>query len=296
MSRTNNAMGFTVTKIMVIESLEPDEHKTGAELAEHLRAEVTRMGLELQVDYLTCWSSIDFQKILHQVKLEAETGQIPIIHVECHGDKIEGLEFENGSILSWDSFASSLLPINVATGFNLLTVVSACFGAYFLGMIGAIKESPCYGIVAPSDTIRPSELLRGFKSYYTTFLGTFDAGKAARSLAREKLSTGRWFTQIAELWFEKIVKGYVTNYCTKNAVRDRAGRMYQKLKKEHVQDHVGRLRRAIKKRNRESLLQDYFDRFFIVHKILNNIERFGSTRDRMQRTLDGYRSTGRYVL
>ena len=290
------AAGLTITKIVIIESLESHERKTGQILAGHLEAEVARLSLHIEIDFRTCWSAIEFRRILELLRDEAEDGHVPVIHVECHGDRDDGLEFENGSNLPWEELAAALVPINVVTGFNLLVSVSACFGGYFVGMMGAIKPSPVYAVVAPTDTVRPSELLAGFLIFYTTFLETLDAGKAERKLTQQRLSSGRWFSQVAELWFERVVLGYARTYCSKKATRKRAGKLYRKLKKGGRASHVGNLKRQLKKRNRESLLKDYFSQYFMVEKIPPNAVRFSPTRARMQRALEDLRGTGKYVL
>jgi hypothetical protein len=53
------------------------------------------------------------------------------------------LHFADGTSMLWEELADRLQQINLRTGFNLLVLVSACFGAYFLGMLSAVRASPC---------------------------------------------------------------------------------------------------------------------------------------------------------
>ena len=164
------AEGFTFTKIVVVQSLEPHETQTGKLIYDFLTSELELNGYLTQVEFKTCWSAKEFSEILTTLEHEAKGGEVPLLHVETHGTKELGLEFENSSDLSWDDLAKHLRALNVATRFNLLALFSACWGGYFLGKMSAIHQAPCYAMVGPSDKLWPDEIYAGFTAFYRVFL------------------------------------------------------------------------------------------------------------------------------
>lgn len=287
--------GFKITKIVIVQSLEPQETQTGRHLYEYISAELT--GQSIGICLCNCTNYVEFEKILDRLAENARLyGEIPILHVECHGCKNEGLEFENGSTLSWPRVAEKLLSLNVACGFNLLAVFSACFGGYFLGQIKAINPAPCWGMVAPTQTVDPAEIMNAFRTFYSTLLRTMNVGIAIREIAQTPLQKGYWFGKLAEYWFEELVIGYVIKYCTRDAIRLRARRINQELKHKKLHKSVGGLKRLIRQRNRKSLLDDYFQLYFMVDSIPQNSQRFIEVRVRLEKKLAKLRSTGRYTV
>ena len=289
--------GFTFTKVVIVQSLESHEIETGRIHSDYIDAQMREHNSIVPVELIICSSSIEFLQILERLIKDARLhDEIPLLHVECHGSPTEGLEFENGSTLTWPEVAAVLLRLNIVTGFNLLTVFSACFGAYFLGQMGAINPAPCWCVVAPTESVDPGEILQGFRVFYSTFFHHADAGEAVSALARIHLSNGRWFGQFAELWFEKLVISYIEVHCTKDAVRKRATQLYRQLLQEGHRKSIGHLTRVLRQRNRSSLLQDYFDRYFITDQLPGNCQRFAGARTRLHAKISELRSSGKFVL
>lgn len=289
--------GFRLTKFVVVESLESHEVKTGKLLADQLQTLVSEHAPELDVEYITCENVIEFRQILANLTQEAkERKAIPVLHVECHGSTSEGLEFANGSSLGWVELASILTELNIATEFNLLAVLSACFGGYLLGEISAITPAAFWCIVAPTLTIDPADAMRGFRIFYRTLFVTGDAGIAATQLVRTRLTEGEWFAQLAQLWFERLVLGYVETHCTPKAARTRATGLYRRLRANGQSASIGGLIRQLKQRNRSDLTGKYFDIFFCTERVPSAANRFAAVRERVHRKLATLRTSGRYVI
>lgn len=289
--------GFTLTKIVIIQSLEPHESKTGKNLSEFIVSVVLEYNLKIPVELINCENKFEFLEILGRLSTEAKTaGEKPLIHVECHGSIQEGLEFENGSTLTWPEVASSLLELNVACRFNLLAAFSACFGGHFLSQMEAVHPSPCWCMVAPTEKIDPGELLNGFRTFYSTLLQHTDVGIAVAELRKIRLSTGRWFGQVAELWFETIVIGYIERHCTVEAARVRAKKLYRKLKRTGTTKSIGNIMRTSRQHNRQGLLAKYFDIYFLTAEIPENIQRFEAARTRLDLKLRKLQETNKYNL
>ena len=289
--------GFAYSKVVIVQSLESHEVETGRIHCDYLAAQMHEHNSIAPIELLICSSAKDFLQILDRLTEDAwSRDEIPLLHVECHGSPTDGLEFENGSTLNWSEVAAALLPLNVSTRFNLLTVFSACFGAYFIGEMGAINPAPCWCVVAPTESVDPGEILQGFRVFYSTFLRHLDAGRAVKELTNIRLSNGRWFGEPAELWFEKLVIGYIESHCTKKVVRTRARKLFRKLRREGKYQSIGNLTRLHRKRNRDGLLKDYFERYFITDQIPENCERFSGVRTRLQAKISELRNSRKFVL
>jgi len=290
--------GFTFSKIVIVQSLEHHETETGRILYEYISAQIDETNHQIQLEFVKCSNRVEFLEILSRLTTDAKLkGEIPIVHVECHGSQKEGLEFENGSTIPWSELASALLPLNVACGFNLLAVFSACFGGYFLGQLSAISPAPCWCIVAPTETVDPSEIMGGFRVFYSTLFHSLDAGKAAAKISRMPLSHGRWFGKPAEIWFETVVTEYILKHCTKEAVRDRAKKLRrQVISGGRTPPGVGSIIRRLCRLNRESLTGEYFDTYFQITAIPENTQRFQHARVRLNFKLNDFRSSKKYCL
>jgi hypothetical protein len=286
-----------LTKFVVVESLEAHEVKTGEILADHLRGLVADHALGLAVEYKLCESAGEFRKILRELAREAqELGHLPVLHVECHGSKSDGLEFANGSLMSWPDLAAELTELNIATQFNLLAALSACFGGYLLGEITALKPTACWCIIAPTEIIDPAEAMRGFRLFYTQLLHLKDAGKATAALRATLLSQGEWFSQLAQLWFERLIVDYAMSHCTFEAVRKRAKRMYRRAREEGLPGGIGSFARRLRSQHRDVLTGRYFEVFFCTDRIPSSRDRFEHVRSRVEQKLNELRGSGKYDL
>lgn len=290
--------GFTFSKIIVIQSLEAHETKTGLHLSEYIKAQIAETDHRIDLEYITCSSGAEFVSILHRLTAEAKRGgEIPIVHVECHGSANDGLEFENGSMLSWNEVASELMRLNVACKFNLLTVFSACFGGHFLSQMGVISPAPCWCMVAPTETVDPGEIMNSLRVFYSTLLQSVDAGKAASKISQIPLSKGRWFAKPAELWFEEVVTHYISNHCTKAATRERVKKIHRQLIDEgNPHRSIDNIKREIRRLNRENLLGKYFDEYFQTNLIPENYRRYEHARRRLESRLDEFKNSDKYCV
>lgn len=288
--------GFTFSKIVIIQSLEPEEVQTGQILSDYISGLPGYMNYQPPITVINCKHANQFLEILQDLTQDAAAGDIPLLHIECHGNIKDGLEFENSSTLSWDRLSAALIPLNIATRFNLLAVFSACFGAHFVSQIEPIEPSPCWCLVAPTERVGVDELLQGFRVFYSALINDNDMGAAVRSISNCRLSHGRWLSKPAELWFEQLVTGYVKTHCTEPAARKRAQEMYRELKRKGNRCSLGSLIRMLRKRNRQCLHSDYFDNFFMISQIPENFLRFETARNRIVIKIEEFRHSGKYVI
>lgn len=290
-------VGFTISKIVIIQSLESHEVRTGEILCEYLASLIDKLCLEIQVELLECHSAYEFKSILLRlIETAASDGERPLLHVECHGSQTVGLEFENGSELSWDELGVLLSQLNIASRFNLFVVVAACYGAYLNGQFSPVRPSPAFCIVAPTEEIDPSDVLRGFREFYSSLFRTGDAGIAANEIVKIQLGSGQWFSQLAEEWFIHLIENYVTTHLTHEAFEAWVRSIEQKIRDDSKIINLDWVKSSLLLQNREGLTGKYFDSFFCINEVPEGRDRFVATRARVNATIDVLRATGRYIV
>ncbi len=286
-----------VSELVVIESLEDHEVKTGAILADYVSGLESVRALGIRVRLLGCSYSAEFANLIDSLAGEAEQGMtFPILHVECHGSAERGLEFANGSELSWASFGDCLRRLNAATGINLIVSVSACYGAHLLGVMPSTLPAPCLTSVGPIQEVDPSDLMAGFRLFYRTLFDTGDAGVAGRELRRSTELTGIWDVTHAEQWFELVTTNYIKDECTPKAVRQRAMALFHRAKREGRLLSMAEYKRQLVQSHRRDLQGRMFDLFFMLDEHPQHAMRFHRARTRLAEAIEALRATGRYVL
>lgn len=289
--------GFTLTDFVVVESLATGEPTTGQATYEMLSALLAENEPGLRARIERPQSSGDFARLLHALEEEARaSATCPLIHIECHGDQTTGLWFADKSSLGWEAFSSLLTRINVATEFNLVVVVSACYGAYLGGQFSVLAPAPAFAIVAPTDGIYPDELLRGFREFYRVLILEGDAGKATRALSRLTLDQGSWFSDLAETWYERIVMNYAEKNLSPRALHDWARDLSRRHRAEGHRASVGSTYRALRARHRREIAGKYFERFFSTAEVPSSAQRFGPVRLRIARKLAELKARGKIAI
>lgn len=288
--------GFQHHKIVVVQSLEPHERQTGQELADFLHGEVSARGLNTPVSLHYCEGFRDFLVLLETLAEEAHEGEIPLLQIECHGDPNTGLEFANGSELSWDDLSKALFQLNIATRFNLLTIVSACFGAHFIGRFAPVGPAPCYALISPTEEVTPFELRNGLQAFYREFFASTDLGVAERALSAFGLQEGRWFSMAAEAWFEFTVRGYLENNCSRRASIDRARALNQRLRESGRPERSQRVWFDIFRHENDRVVLRLFMTFFSVGLLPENMDRFEACYSRSEARLARIRARGTHIL
>lgn len=284
--------GFSFQKIVIVQSLEPHETKTGEQLYDYIKNNTNQYFNAGDIQLINCSYAEKFLECIKNLTEDAKNGSIPIIHIECHGDMLDGLEFENGSDLSWESLSSALLDLNIATKFNLLVSISACYGFYFIDQMNPLKPAPTWGLVGPSEIVSPSELFDGFKIFYKSFLETLDFGYAKQSLINHSLKEGDWYCQIAEDWFIEIAQHYIANHCNRKEARLRVERLHSRLLKLGKSKKMGEIKKELIKLNRSKITEDYFDAYFSIKEIPKNKLRFASLKADLEEMMIKMRSQG----
>lgn len=269
--------GFTFNRLVIVESLGTKDFKSGEELHKYLAA---AEGLaNIPIEYVPCPSATAFFEILGKLTVSASQGSTPLLHIETHGaNDAAGLVFQDDSFLSWGELAARWVPLNRATGFNLLIVVAACFGAHFLLSDFKLRSaSPFWGLIGPTDTTHGPELLGSFRTFYRNLLSGATASSVFTTLNKTRLDAGELMVQPAEALFSKGINRYLEKLCSPAVLRSRANKNRKKLKKLGRNVSLGQATRALSQAHDDPAFDNFAENYFMLNDLPDNRQRFAAT-------------------
>lgn len=295
---------FNVSKIVIIESLDESEFQTGVEIEKVMRYEFSENNLPLTVERYSIKRASEFIQLIHRLADTAAT-YVPLLHMEMHGDRYDGLIFADNSYLSWAEVSQSLVPLNIATGFNLVCVFAACYGAYFTNAWYINHPSPCFALIGPEDEVDPGEIHRAFRTLYHHFAVEKDMGVAADLLRDLVPIKGGWFQMTMDRWFYRVMHQFVVEEASVLAVRRRAQMIIKQLNSPfifglapadlEVKTYAEKpslrnwtlpdMEVVVLLKTHEYLSRLAYERFFMTKLIPENENRFATIKDAVLRTI-----------
>lgn len=209
--------------ILIVDSIPAGERNTARELHQDVDLRAQVFAPAPQVLYQRVESSGEFLALMTELAAAAaDTRDIPLLHVECHGDN-DGLAFADGSFATWVDLKQPLTSLNIATGMNLLVVVSACDGSALTYTLGLTDRAPLHGLIGPVRPVAPAELMRAYLAFYETLLRTRSAGQAVDAMRADNPDT---FVYRAAQWvFQYVWDHYQSTQETPEARLERGRRM-----------------------------------------------------------------------
>lgn len=203
---------FRFNAVVVVESLRSGEYHTGTELYEQVL--VPAATESLSVELKSTPNAVSFRTALAQIAEDANVlGRWPILQIEAHGRQGVGLVLADDSVVTWEDLFDSLAAINRATRFNLLVVVSACWGGDLVTILRPARPAPVWALVGPSIDLSGLHLLISFKTLYAELLRGSD-GVAAVKAMRAATDVGKHFTFVpAEIIFRAVFYRYIVEHC-----------------------------------------------------------------------------------
>lgn len=262
-------------RIAIIQSLPEDQLQTGKMLYEDIDTINNAYDLRLDLKFYKIKSKEDFLNLLlNLIQDVKESGLIPILHIEVHGNK-KGFELSSGDFVTWKDLKKSLIELNIATRNNLFIVLAACYGAYLMEILLPTDRSPCWGLVGPKDETYGDVLLKSLRAFYTELLMTGNGGNAVKLLNAEVPDgvEGYYLTS-AEIFFEKVFKKYYAVNYTKQGIKKRALNLYNNFKE--INKHVPSI--SIFKKNllieKKKSFKKYKKIFFMIDLYPENKNRF----------------------
>lgn len=158
---------------------------------------------------------------------------VPLVHLECHGSQ-EGLEFADGSNLSWLDVKNVVTPLNIATRLNLIFVISACHGFTLASKVYATDPAPIYAFVGPSRDMNAQELLTGFLAFYKDYLLTRSSSEAIKAL-KETAEQGAFVALTSRSIFNLVIDGYRKHHCNPESLAERAKSLQLRARAEKIE-------------------------------------------------------------
>ncbi len=288
---------FDVTKLVIFQSLESHEIKTGDDLLKYVENEASCSNSTFPVELVNIENFLQFEiQMRNLLKQASEQGIVPLLHIECHGNKEDGLEFSNGSTTSWSDVAALTADLNAATHCNLFVVFSCCYGAHFLMQLSShLKRAPALGVLGPFETVYPDEIRKAMFGFYKSLVADNDFANAVTHLKNQNLSSGYWHLEMAEEWYEMTVLSMIKNEYSNDVFEQRAREIFKQNKKRSQYISLGNIKRYFKAKNHDLYGTD-FDTYFFIDKNPENRSRFEGSRLRLKNKICALKVTGQYLL
>lgn len=285
------AYQLTFSRVVVIESLDPGEARTGLQFSQYVDGLLVEAGKTIPVDFFVCESFGEFVEIMQGLARISDLSDIPLVHIECHGDIADGLIFSNGSNATWDQVANLIRPINLATGFNLTISMYACHAAAFLGEMGGLKPCPARMLVAPTEEVNPAECMQGFMTFYRSLIQGLNVMDASSALKEKRLESGLWIVELAESWFLRLTRDYLRNFASKNGMEKRAKNMRRRLRVQKISVTNKKVLAHLRDFERREIFRT-FRFFFALEDHPENAEKFKEISELVESGISKLRSQG----
>jgi hypothetical protein len=171
------------SRIVILESLLPSDRRTARELSDDLQFYRAGRTVDVPIELIKERGRTEFFQILEELAIDAESGDSPIIHIECHGfDDRSGLCLADNLAVDWAELTAPLVRINLATRCGLLVSVAACFGAHAIAALARTPRAPFWAIVAPKEKIFPSDIYAPYLKFYAELLTSGDGDRALEAM------------------------------------------------------------------------------------------------------------------
>ncbi len=277
----------------ILSSLKPFEESTANFLFSFIETEKENNNLNFNLSHIKFEGVEELREKLKEIKNFALDGQKPFIHFECHGDEDDGLFFKDNTEIHWSELSAILLEINVASRFNLLIGLAACYGTEFFGNMSPMNPCPCLGVYAPANEVHPGEVMSGSRQFYGALLRTGNVRDANQELRNAQ---GAWYMLTADYFYLGAIKNYITTHCTPENILPVIKARQSNLLKAGIKKTVIQLKQELNKRHEKYLMHEFFDKYFSTHEIPENKLRFEYVKKQVGEIMKELRETGKYWI
>ncbi|MCA0325860.1 MAG: hypothetical protein LCH89_09695 [Proteobacteria bacterium] len=263
-------MNANFNQILIVDSLPDGQLNTAARLFADARDWAQAIGEVPQIANVRIPSSAAFLGLLGQLARQAaRDAYVPLLHIECHGRE-EGLEFADGSGLTWDEMKPAFVALNVATRLNLIAVIAACHGGAIASFVRAEHRAPFWAFLAPKRQISVGDLEAALSAFYQTLLMTRSSERAMDALRATR--AGQEFWQLsAQTIYRLIVEAYAERYLTVEAVQQQAERLRARAAAHGAVWSQAQMEAMIRD---PGIFEDFRREFFMVDLYPEHAERF----------------------
>lgn len=278
-------------RVHIVEWLNQGDDDTGRKLFDEIRPIGEAFDPKVEVDFHRIDTAGELLGLLlvftEQYRAERRS---PLLHLETHGT--QGGLSARGQEVSWRDFAEVLVPLNHATGLNLVVNLAACWGVYGTTMLRPnLGPAPFRGLIGPNRKVYESEVLKACLALYRTIFEQRDADAAIKAMNEAVSATEETFWHVsAELAFKLAFQSYILRgegspdgaaaradaFATRRAARVAAQRG-RPVPAEEVAEWLERARAFLL--NHEARFDLEWRKFFYIDEFPDNAKRFDFTID-----------------
>ena len=224
-----NLSCFQFNKIIVIESLDGGDRKTGLQLFDDLEFVKVRNSSKLETEFKSVSNKSDFLFCIDELITSVELkGVYPVLHIDAHGNK-GGVNFSEDGHIEWYELLEKLSKLNILMRGNLLVVLASCYGARIIHHISTVSRAPFWGVIAPHEKTYSENVYTGLNNFYNAICSGSTSSEIISALnASRSCSDLKLFT--AELLFVKATQLAVSEFQDRASLMQRIKSMPHNLR------------------------------------------------------------------
>lgn len=209
--------------IILVDALGVDDLNTCSRLYDDLRP-LSIKHKSPEVEYHKINTRKQFIELLDKVRIRCFQGLKPIIHIEAHGDKHNGIVINKNplEIASWQESVELFRKINIITKNNLGVVMATCFGITPLLSVDVLKPTPFFFLIGSESKIGAGILSDGMRKFYYSLIEGDSIASAFNQLPNNIVKF------IAEKYFVHAISRYFYRQCVGKAAKERAENLLSK--------------------------------------------------------------------
>lgn len=200
-----------IKHIVVIESLDDNEKKTGKELYDDcINKRIRLFDKTISHKFYSISTKEEMVNILNELSMVSDSFDDGIvIHLEMHGDSyLKGLVLSEGTLINWTELANLFREINIGSCNKLYITMATCYGRYLYKGGDSSKKSPYSGYISASKEVNTGEILENFDVLFTDLIENGNIVKAYLEL--EKLKS-KFYYKDSKTVFEDNFKEFKNN-------------------------------------------------------------------------------------
>ncbi|MBK5124397.1 hypothetical protein IQ288_31685 [Burkholderia sp. R-69980] len=173
---------FLNNTVIVLDGL-PEAESPNARNAFNALRDLSYRWDDLRIEYMRADTTAAMKSTLASILADVNSGCLPIIQFECHGDAHRGFELgDAGQFMSWSELEVPLRKINIASQCNLGVVMAACFGMFAISPLKIDRPSPFYFLLGSQDIVTVGELRSQLPAFYETLFQTASLAAAVEKV------------------------------------------------------------------------------------------------------------------
>ena len=218
---------LTLGIVHVVEWLRPGDAKTGWELFGELEPIGIASKPEVPVKFWRVSMRQEFVDLLPQFEqIFRDTGRIPVLHIETHGDA-NGIGISAAERIDWPDLMELFIPFNRLTRLNLVVILAACEGFWGVQMLQPARNAAAFrGLLGPNRKVSARELSDACLAFYRTALRQLNGDSAIKAMNDAVDTTKETFWTISpETAFKVVFKNFIETQCTPQAIEERLNRI-----------------------------------------------------------------------